>query len=134
MTPEDEARKNREQLSILATFHVVIGILGGMSAGIVVVQYVAVKQFFASFVSIGNSAVEEGMGLFGLFFAFIPVALAAVGFACVVSGFLLKSYRGRLYSQCVAGLLCFAFPFGTILGVMTLIALSRPSVVRLYGS
>jgi len=55
-----------------------------------------------------------------------------VGILTIVSGSFLKRPRGRTFSIVVAAVNCFAFPFGTALGVCTLLALTRPSVVRMY--
>ncbi len=41
--------------------------------------------------------------------------------------------RHRTFSIVIASLSCMSFPFGTILGVFTLIVLVRPSVKILYG-
>ncbi len=50
----------------------------------------------------------------------------------VLSGLFLWQRRHRVYSIVTAGLDCLQIPFGTALGVFTLLVLSRDSVRQLY--
>mgnify|MGYP000005018933 CR=1 FL=1 len=68
-----------------------------------------------------------GVGL--LFF----VLGQALSISVIVSGRFLKQRRNYMFSFIFACLACAAFPFGTILGVFTIIVLSRPTVKALYG-
>jgi amino acid permease len=67
------------------------------------------------------------MGL--LFFIFWQ----AISISVIVSGRFLKQRKNYLFSFILACLACAAFPFGTILGVCTIIVLSRPAAKALYG-
>jgi hypothetical protein len=67
------------------------------------------------------------MGL--LFFLFAQ----AISISVIVSGRFLKQRKNYLFSFILACLACAAFPFGTILGIFTIIVLSRPSVKAIYG-
>jgi hypothetical protein len=51
----------------------------------------------------------------------------------LVSGLAIHGRRWRMFSMIVAGFNCINLPFGTILGVFTLIVLVRPSVAALYN-
>jgi hypothetical protein len=62
--------------------------------------------------------------LFSLFFAF--------GLAQIFSGKFLKAKEHRIFSFIIAFINILFFPYGTILGVMTIIVLSRSSVMELY--
>ena len=73
---------------------------------------------------------------FGPLFAMVGMMVVLVG---VVSGGLtiwagrcLDQRRYRTFCMVVAVLSCFSFPFGTALGVFTLVVLSRPSVKALF--
>ncbi len=74
--------------------------------------------------------------LFGYFFIVIGVTFSLLGWACAVctliSGRYLAKRRKRMFSFVMAAILCMFFPFGTALGVFTIIVLSRESVQRLY--
>lgn len=49
-----------------------------------------------------------------------------------ISGRLLAKRRKRMFSFVMAALLCMFMPFGTVLGIFTIMVLSRESVQRLY--
>lgn len=54
--------------------------------------------------------------------------------ANLVSGLSMHARRGRIFSMIVAGFNCINVPFGTVLGVFTLIVLLRPSMPAIYGN
>jgi hypothetical protein len=45
----------------------------------------------------------------------------------------LRLRRKRMFSFVMACILCMFMPFGTVLGIITIVMLSRDSVRRLYG-
>ena len=55
------------------------------------------------------------------------------GVLTIVSGRMMAQLRHRVFSVIVAGLNCLLFPFGTALGVCTLLVLCRDSVRRRYA-
>ncbi|QYY36842.1 hypothetical protein [Ruficoccus sp. ZRK36] len=75
--------------------------------------------------------------IFGGFFAtLIVVGLlfnVAIGVGIIISGRFLRQHRHYIFSFVVACLLCTSVPLGTILGIFTIVVLSRDSVKRLYG-
>jgi hypothetical protein len=62
-----------------------------------------------------------------LFFLFV-----VFGIAQILSGKYLKVKKHRIFSFIVAIVNILSFPYGTILGVMTVVVLSRSSVIELY--
>jgi hypothetical protein len=52
--------------------------------------------------------------------------------ANLVSGLSIRARRRRMFSLIVAGFNCINFPFGTLLGIFTLILLLRPVMPALY--
>ncbi len=50
-----------------------------------------------------------------------------------LSGMFLLQTRNRLFSLVIGGLNCFQIPFGTALGVFTIVVLCRDSVRQMYG-
>jgi hypothetical protein len=49
-----------------------------------------------------------------------------------LSGFHISKAKNRQFSLFTAALLCFIFPFGTVLGITTLIYLTKDSIKALY--
>jgi hypothetical protein len=72
-------------------------------------------------------------GFFVLMFSLYALFGAAIGVGIIYSGRFLKQQRNYIYSFVVACLLCTSVPVGTILGVFTIVVLSRDSVKCLYG-
>ena len=56
------------------------------------------------------------------------------GALLIYSGRCLARRRQRMFSMIVAGISCLQFPFGTALGIFTLIVLQRPTVQALYAA
>lgn len=63
-----------------------------------------------------------------LFFIFAQ----AISISVIVSGHFLKKRKNYLFSFILACVACLFVPFGTILGIFTIIVLSRDSVKRIY--
>ncbi len=55
-----------------------------------------------------------------------------LGILTIVSGRMIQRKRRRTFSLVIAGINCLWMPFGTILGVFTIIVLLRESVIMLY--
>lgn len=75
--------------------------------------------------------------LFGWLFVGAGLAFFLLGQALsislILSGRYLKRRKNYLFSFILGCLACACFPFGTILGVFTIIVLARPSVKEIYG-
>ncbi len=74
---------------------------------------------------IGGMLVAMG----SLFFLFAMVFAALV----IVAGRNLGAHRGYVYCLVIAALECLSVPFGTVLGVFTIVVLQRESVKVLFG-
>jgi hypothetical protein len=73
------------------------------------------------------------MGLFFVGFAAAWIVSGIVFAAClVIAGFFLSQQRHYVFCLIVAGLACMFVPFGTVLGVFTIVVLMRPSVKKLF--
>ncbi len=67
---------------------------------------------------------------FGCFFFLLGLAFAV---CIILSGRFIKQHRRYWFSFVVACVECVFIPFGVVLGVFTIIVLSRRSVKELYG-
>lgn len=125
---------DREHLRLLAIFHYVV-------AGCA-----ALVSFFPVFhLAIGIMAVTAGLSqnqgpqeqLVGwIFIAFsLLFILTGLAFSAAVAyaGTCLRQERAYIFCLVMAALLCAFMPFGTVLGVFSLIVLLRPSVRQLFG-
>jgi hypothetical protein len=88
------------------------------------------------FIAIPNKGVEAPPAFLGWVFLGLGTAIfvlaAGLGGLEIATGFWIRRRKHRVVTMVIAALLCAAIPFGTLLGVLTLITLSRPSVKFLY--
>ena len=127
-----------EHLRLLALFHY---IFGGIT---MLFSSCALIHFFMGLVMIFNPNAFSGPqgqnpppDFMGYFFTGIGAMVVALGWTMggltIYSGRCIARRRRRLFSQVMAGINCISIPFGTLLGVFTLIVLARPSVRALYA-
>ena len=84
--------------------------------------------------STGNANVApEWFGvLFGVIGLVIFVVALAIAGAKVYTAICLKRRKGRTFCLVVAAISCLEMPWGTLIGVFTIIVLERPTVARLF--
>lgn len=128
--------QDEQYLQILSIFHFVVG---GLTA------------LFACFpifhLAVGIGMLTGGFGppssnepfpiqLFGLMFVIIPAMIILMGWvlavAMVTAGYFLSKRQNHTFCLVVGGIECIFFPFGTVLGVFTIIVLVRPTVKALF--
>jgi hypothetical protein len=135
--PDSQRSKDEEHLNLLATFHFVVAALGALFA---CVPFIHVGM--GIMILIHPQAFSGGNGpappaFMGLFFIVLGGVFILLGWAMAIctfiSGRFLRQRRNRMFSFIVAAILCMFMPFGTVLGVFTIIALSKDSVRGLYG-
>ncbi len=78
-----------------------------------------------------NDPHAVGLIFFGLGFAFVILGLA-IAALYFVTGRSLAEYRRRTFCLVMAGLSCFYIPWGTAIGVCTILVLIRPEVKNLF--
>jgi MFS family permease len=76
---------------------------------------------------------DQLMGWFFILFSLAWILLGLAYAACIaIAGRCLSRRRNRAFCFVMAGISCGFFPFGTVLGVFTLLVLSRESVRALF--
>ncbi|MBL9180170.1 MAG: hypothetical protein JNM65_19060 [Verrucomicrobiaceae bacterium] len=76
---------------------------------------------------------QQFFALFQWFYVLAGVFMLAAVILTVMSGRFIQRRVNRTFSIVVSGFLCLFFPFGTLLGIFTIIVLTRESVARLYA-
>ena len=121
-----------EHLKLLSIFHYVVGGLTALFACLPLI-HVAVGLAVLS----GRAEVADDERFIGwIFVAFGAVAIAmglTLAGCILLAGRSLASRRRRVFCIVVAGLECLLMPYGTVLGVFTLIVLMRDSMGELFG-
>jgi hypothetical protein len=127
-----------EHLRVLAIVHYVFGALQALLSCILIVHFV-----LGLVLAIAPHVQRDGGGQgppawFGLalsaFAGCLMVAGWLFGGLTIYSGLCLKRRKHRSFSLVMAVINCLSIPFGTVLGVFTVLVLTRESVRNLYAS
>jgi len=124
-----------EHLRLLSIFHYVVGGIGVLFACIPLIHLgLGIAMVSGAFPEAGQG--EPAPDWFGYIFVamgglFFLAGQAMAGLT-IYSGVQIKNRKKYLLSFIMACLLCLFIPFGTILGIFTIIVLSRDSVKQLY--
>lgn len=129
--------QDEEHLRLLAIFHYVVGGIGCFMACLPLLHMLFGLVFILSpetFQDNGGNAPPAFFGwlffILGLFFFLIGQVLSI---CIIVSGRFIKKRIRYLFSFVVACIECVFIPFGTVLGVFTIIVLLRDSVKTIYN-
>ncbi|MBE2214847.1 MAG: hypothetical protein IAE82_13320 [Opitutaceae bacterium] len=135
----DQRKTDAANVRLLAIFHFVLAGFSILGIGGLALHYLMMHSIMtnpAMFPAPQGGPPPPDPEAFFAFFRWFYVIMAGVmiaaGIANLISGFCLLRRKARLFSMVVAGFDCMAFPFGTVLGVFTLIVLARDSVRELY--
>jgi hypothetical protein len=130
-----------EHLRLLSIFHYVVGGLLALFACFPLLYFV-----FGLVMLVAPAVFEDGrhgppndaavMQIVGVLMMFGGTLFALIGWAyavCILfAGQFLSQRRHYTFCLVIAALLCMNTPFGTILGVFTIVVLMRPSVKLLF--
>jgi hypothetical protein len=129
--------QDEEHLKLLSIFHYVVGGITGFFACFPIIHFII--GIFVLAVGLTGASDDERFPLliFGLMFTLIAGLIILCGWTLavclIVSGRNLA--RRRRYNFCfvIACISCLLMPYGTVLGVFTIIVLMRPTVKELFG-
>jgi hypothetical protein len=125
-----------EHLRLLRIFHFVYAGVTALFSCIPLI-HVALGLVILFSPEIFGSPRSQPPRAFGLFFVFIGGMIILLGwsFAALVAwaGVNLGRFRRHTFCLVIACLCCLSIPFGTILGVFTIIVLNRPTVKVMFG-
>jgi hypothetical protein len=150
---EEPNAEDREHLSALSIGHYIlagVALLGGVPTLLIGVSgSKLVDEFGSDFsMALGNIPAQPGTDAFGgspdamlqdlntlILSVVVSMVLLAVLSAVhlAVVGAQIRRRRWWTFCYLTGWGECLMFPFGTVLGIFTIIVLSRPSVKRLFG-
>ena len=128
--------QDRDHLRLLAIFHYVFAGLGICGLGFIALHYTMLNSIMAMERAKGrpDAPPEAFMDIFMWVYLVIGV-MCIVGMALnALAARFLKARRNRTFCMVVAGLNVLQVPFGTLLGVFTLLVLARDSVRQAFES
>jgi hypothetical protein len=134
-----EERTNTEHLNLLSIFYFAFGGLSLLGAFILFIYMLIIGLVFS------NSHVQESIqtqpegaivgtvfSVLSVVFIILFVFILVVGILQIIAGFRLRQKRSKGLILTAAILALLSFPLGTVLGVFTIIILSRPVVDQMF--
>ena len=133
-TQGQAANRDVEHLRLLSTFHyVAAGLAGVFSCGMSL--HIVIGLLFI----LAPEIFEKGKPppkFFGWIFVIAGSMAVLLGWTTailmIVAGRFLKRHKRRVFCMAIAGISCLFMPVGTVLGVFTIIVLSRPTVRAMF--
>jgi hypothetical protein len=131
-----EKTQDENHLNILSIFHYVVGGLAALFAFFPIIHLVIGLLFLFGAFEETNGNDEFPAKIFGIIFVVFPLIFMIMGW--LFAGFLIAAGRQlskrKRYTFCliIAGIECIFMPFGTVLGIFTIVVLTRPSVKALF--
>ena len=128
--------KDTKNLNLLAIFHY---ILGGLTILFSCIPFIHV---FIGLAIISGKFFEDSNGskppsVVGWLFVIMGTVFILLGWSIavcmIIAGKKLKRHKSRLFCMVIAGIECMFMPFGTVLGVFTLVTLNKDSVKELFN-
>jgi hypothetical protein len=123
-----------EHLKLLSIFHYVVGGLAALFSLFPVFHLVIGIAMVTGRLDHND---EPGARLFGWFFVVLAAGMIAIGLACAVGIVLAGRFLARrtyyLFCLVMAAVECLFIPFGTVLGVFTILVLQRPTVKAMFA-
>ncbi len=124
-----------EHIRLLSVFHYVVGGLAALFACFPIIHLI-MGIIFVVTPGTWDSQGEPFPASLGWFFILFAGAFILAGWTlavCIIAaGRYLSRQMHYLFCLVIAGIECIFMPFGTVLGVFTIIVLMRPSVKELF--
>jgi hypothetical protein len=122
--------QDEQYLRLLSIFHYVVGCLAAFFACIPLIH------FFIG-VAMLTGAIDDAPAFIGLMFVVMSIVAITIGWVfavcLIIAGKSLAGRRRYMFCLVMAAISCMFMPFGTVLGVFTIIVLMRPSAKELFA-
>lgn len=128
-------KEDIKHLDLLAMFHYIVGGITGLFSCMPFLHvFMGLAMLSGKFFEESNgSGPPPFMGWMFVIMGSIFIVLGwSVAVCIIVAGRKLKQHKNRIFCMVVAGVECIFMPFGTILGVFTLIALNKDSIKKIF--
>jgi hypothetical protein len=128
--------QEQDYLNLLSIFYyVVAGIVALISCFPIIHLTIGLSFLFGDFFAPMPPGEAPPVG-FGLLFTLIPLVIIGLGWAyaiaLVLGGVFMRRRRHYTFCLVMAGLSCLFMPFGTVLGVLSIILLVKPEVKAMF--
>ena len=134
----DQRKIDAEHLNLLSIFHFIGAGLAVLGIGFLILHFIFFHAFLDNpkFWQDKNQTPPpaEFFALFKVFYVIFGAWFTISGILNLISGICLRARKYRTFSIVVASVDCLHIPFGTVLGVFSLVVLVRDSVRDLYAA
>ena len=132
-----QRHRDLEHLRLLSFFHYVYAGLSLLMALLPLVHVALGIAILAGAMSPSGKNPPSPQAV-GLLFIFAGGLFSLFGWASMLAAFFagrfLARKKHRIFCMVVGGIWCIFFPYGTLLGIFTLLVLNRPSVQALFDT
>jgi hypothetical protein len=138
MQPPPIPNKDADNLRTLAICHYVVSGFSLLGLGFLGLHYSIMRVAFGNPQLWENAKSpqpfkpDEFFHVFQWFYLIFGILIVLSGILTLMAGRFIHRRVNRTFSIVIAGLNCLHLPFGTVLGVFTIIMLTKESVMRLY--
>ena len=134
----DQRKIDADHLQLLSIFHFVGAGLAFLGILFLLAQFMMFHAFLSNPTFWQNQKQTpppaEFFAIFKWFYLVFGAWFFVSGTLNLISAFCLRARKCRTFSLIVAGINCVHVPFGTVLGVFTIIVLIRDTVRELYDA
>jgi len=131
---EKTMNDDKQNLRLLSIFHYILGAITALFACFPLI-HIAIGVAMLIGAIDGKDAPPKFVGwIFIIFPGLMMLCGWALAVCIFIAGSKLARYRARTYCLVIAGIECMFMPFGTVLGVFTIIILMKDSVRELFES
>lgn len=134
--PRDQRAIDADHLNLLSIFHFVGGGMAFLGILFLMAHCAMVHSIFTNAALWQDQKNAPPPALFWHILIWIYLAgtiwLITSAILNILSGIFLRARKCRTFSCIVAGINCVHIPLGTVLGIFTIVVLSRESVAQLY--
>lgn len=126
--------QDEHNLNLLSIFHYVLGGLTILGSCIFLFHIGLGIATLTGHLD-GNDAPPPGFGWIFIVMGTVAMLLGwTIGILMLIAGKKLKMRQSRTFCLVVAGIECIITPFGTVLGVFTIVTLMKESVIQLFNA
>lgn len=123
-------KEDEQYLKLLSVFHYVVG---GLAACFACIPLIHLSIGIAMLVG----AIDDAPEFVGALLVLIAMFAMLIGWTLavfiIIAGRCLAKRKRYMFCLVMAAISCIFMPFGTVLGVFTIIVLMRPSVKELFA-
>jgi len=128
--------QDENHLRLLSIFYYVVAAFAGFFSCIPFIHIaIGIAIVSGAFDPVSGDAPPAFLGwIFIIIGIFIVIICAVFTVMLIVTGRFLAARKHHTFCTVMAGISCIFMPFGTVLGIFTIIVLSRPQVKAIFGA